>query len=316
MNGADAVRLLHRWAPVGTAAVVAADAALLTTGAVTGGQAVRLFLAAEVPLLCVTAFALAVAVRAHHRRGHSLPSAVRRVAAQSPFAPAVRAELRSYRALWLWARRRCDLPPGAVPLHAGRGTVALPAAFAVATIVEVAVLDLLLPWLWLRIVVAALSLWSLLMLGGVVALGRTRPHYLLGGALVLRRSGRTVAALDIADIAAVVRRRRWSPTSPAVHGRRLVLPNQDGTCLDIDLRAPVTAVLPAWTARGRGGRQVDAVSLHLDDPALLAVAVRSAVPPADDGPTARAGRLTAVRATPADPGGSGGPRRGAPAVGT
>lgn len=272
MNGPAAVRLLHRWAPAVTAAVVAVDAVLLAAGAITGGGAVRLFLAVEAPLLGVTAVAVAAAVRSHRRRGDSLPAAARRVAAQSPFAPAVRAELRSYRALWMWARRRCDVPPGAVALHAGRGTVALPAAFAVATIVELVALDLLLPWLWLRVAVAALSLWSLLILGGFVALGRTRPHYLLGDTLVLRRSGSTVASVELAGIAAVVRRRRWSPTSPTVEDGRLALPNQDGTCVDIVLHDPVPARIPAWPRRGPV-QDVDTVSLHLDDPELLDTAV-------------------------------------------
>ncbi len=272
MNSGGAVRQVHRWAPALTAAVVAADAVLLATGSISGSQAVRLFLTAEVPLLGITAIALAVAVGSHRRRGDGLPAAARRVAAQSPFAPAVRAEARSYRALWMWARRRCDVPPGAVALHAGRGTVALPAAFAAATVVELVVLDLLLPWLWLRVAVAAASLWSLMMLGGAVALGRTRPHYLRGGMLVLRRSGRTVAAVDLTDIAAAVPRRRWSPTAAAVGDGRLALPNQDGTCVDILLRAPIPARLPAWPRR-EAVQHVEAVSLHLDDPEILVSAV-------------------------------------------
>ncbi len=297
MTAPRAAALLHRWAPAVTAAVVAADALLLATGTITGRGALTLFLAVEAPLVAVTATVLAVAVRAHLRRGDGLPAALGRVAARSPAAALVRAELRSYRALWMWLRRRCDVPAGAVALPARRGTAALPAAFAVAMIVEMAALDLLLPWPWLRIAVAAVSLWSLAMLGGIVALGRTRPHYVSDRALVLRSAGRTVAAIDLADVAAAASRRRWSPTTAGVDGTRLSLPNQDGTRLDIALRSPVPARLAAWPRRARV-HQVDTVSLHLDDPAPLLAALarrRPGCAGAHQGPGAGRARGTAER---------------------
>lgn len=269
MIRADLQKRVHRWAPVATVAVVLVDAVLLATGTITPRQALWLFLVVEVPLLCISAAGLGLAIQANRRRGDTFTTATRGVFAQSPIALVVRTEVRAYRALWMWVRRRYDVEPGAVALPADRGMLTLPLAFAVATVIEIVVLDLLLPWMWARIAVAVVSVWSLVMLFGFVAVGRAFPHYLTDTDLVLRRSGSTVAVVHRDNIAKTVRHRRFSHTTPTIDDGHLFLPNPDGTCIDVVLRSPVAASLPTFLPHNRTTQSVHRVSLHLDDPTLL-----------------------------------------------
>lgn len=274
MTATGAAGAIGRWSPVITGVVVAIDTALLAAGVVTGRQALVLFLAVELPLIAATATAIGAAIRAHRHRGDSLTTAARRVLATFPLAPAVRAELRTYRALWLWAHGRRDVPPDGLALTAHRGTLALPAAFAIATLIELAALHLLVPWLWLQVTTAVVSVWSLLMLAGLVATGHTRPHYLTSTHLVLRHTGQQVAVIERDNIATLTRRRRYAPTSAAAADGRLTLPTPDGTCIDMTLRAPIPARLPALLPRSRTIQTVSRVSVHLDEPERILAAIK------------------------------------------
>ncbi|MFD4294551.1 hypothetical protein ACFWQG_15180 [Rhodococcus sp. NPDC058532] len=155
-------------------------------------------------------------------------------------------------------------------LTSARGTIALPLAFAAATVIEIAVVHVLLPHLWLRVIVAVISVWSLIALFGHLAVHRTRPHYLTDTSLVLRQSGAVVAIVDRASIASIRPRRRFNETVPTVRAGRLHLPNADGTRVDLVLKSPVTARLPALLPARRMTEQIDRISLYLDDPSVLA----------------------------------------------
>ncbi|MFD4182787.1 hypothetical protein [Rhodococcus sp. NPDC058514] len=254
--------------------VLGVNGALLATGFLTRAQAVLLFAVVEVPLACVVGVALATGVVAQRRRGLGIRQSVSRVLGVSPFWPLVRAEIRAYRSLWLWTRGRyLGIEPGALVFTASRGTLVVPAAFAIATVIEIGVLHLLLPWWWLRIVVAGLSVWSLVALLGYLAVHRVHPHYLTERQFVVRQSGAVVAIVDRADIVSVALCRRYAETAPTVIDGRLYLPNADGTTVDIVLASPVTAQLPALLASRRKVHVVDRISVYVDEPTQLVSAL-------------------------------------------
>lgn len=258
-----------------TVIVVLFDAALSATGVLTVRQALVLFAVVEIPLMCVVATAFTVTVVTRTRRGDGVRSAMVHALGHSPFLPLIRAEIRGYRALWQAIRGRdCGVEPDAIVLRARRGALALPVAFAIATVVEIGALHLLLPWAWLRVALALVSVWSLIALSVYLAVHRTHPHYLTGASLVLRQSGAVVAVIDRARIESVVARRRFTQTAPTVVDGRLFLPGADGTTVDLTLTSPVTVTLPALVPARRKTGEVDHISVYVDEPDLLVSALR------------------------------------------
>ncbi|NLG55547.1 MAG: hypothetical protein GX542_07835 [Rhodococcus sp.] len=198
-----------------------------------------------------------------------------------------------YAALLMWIRGRNDhTGTSNVVFASTSGTLTLPLAFAVATGIEIVVLHLLIPWLWLQIVLAAVSLWSLLELFCMLAVDRTQPHVLVadraasisanratstgtdrGDVLVLRRGGKVVGEIPCAVIASVSLRTRYCPTEPSLSDEHLYLPNQDGSVIDLVLSEPVEFHVDSMFVKWRYRGPACAVSLHVDDPRALQAAV-------------------------------------------
>ncbi|MFD4369529.1 hypothetical protein [Rhodococcus sp. NPDC058521] len=156
----------------------------------------------------------------------------------------------------------------------GKGTLVIPVAFAVAAGIEVVVLHVLIPWMWLQGGVLVLSVLSLLMLLGHFAIDRSHPHYATSGRLILRRSGEVVAEVDLDDIDVVAHRRRFTETAATIADGRLFLPNADGTMVDVALKSPVPARIPGLLPGNRRSTDVFAISLYVDDPDRLITRVR------------------------------------------
>ncbi|EOM77009.1 hypothetical protein DW322_06430 [Rhodococcus rhodnii] len=196
-------------------------------------------------------------------------------------------------ALWSWALRRSFRPAaGAVALPGAAGSMAVPAAFAAATAVEVAVLHLVVPWLWLSVLLAGVSLWSVALLLGHVALDAVHPHTIDDAALTLRRHGEVVAEIAVCSLAGVVRRRSLSAET-GIDGGTLTLAGTDGTNVEITLTEPVSArIPPAFSAPG-ARMPIDRVLLWLDDAPGAVETIRRAV--------TRAGAGRATISHPAPP---------------
>lgn len=179
-------------------------------------------------------------------------------------------ETKAYRALWLCMRgRNFAIESGAVPIGSSRGLFVMPAAFAIATAIEVAVLHLLVPWMWLQVTLAVVSIWSLIALFGHLAIHRTSPHYLTDSSLVLRQSGTVVTSFELTNISSIVPRRRFSETAPTIIDRRLFLPNTEGTTVDLVLESPVSATVPAFFPSRRKSEEIHQISLYVDEPTRL-----------------------------------------------
>ncbi|WP_338891695.1 hypothetical protein [Rhodococcus sovatensis] len=270
----------HRSMQVLAATVLVVDAFLLATGFLRPGQAVLLFAAVELPLAMIVAFGLVATYRARRRDGADARAAVVATAGDSPFWPMIRAEARAYTSLWLWVRGRvADVEPGALVFRSNRGTMTLPVAFGVATVVEIGVLHFVLPWMWLRIALAVLSVWSLFALLGYLAIHRVRPHYSTDTHFVVRQSGSTIAAIERSTIESVVLSRRYSETNPIAIADRLHLPNIDGTNVDIVLAQPISIQLPVLLHKHRKATSIRHISVYVDDPAALVTELQGGATP-------------------------------------
>ncbi|WP_280433970.1 hypothetical protein [Nocardia carnea] len=201
----------------------------------------------------------------------------------------LRNQARLYRGLWLWLRRTTDRDSREHrPLTATRGVLALPMAFLAATLIEVVVLHLVIPWPWLSITLAVLSLWSLVLLLGLVVADISYPHYVTGQELVLRRAGRVVARVPRDRIAAVAECRRYNHTATAYEDGRLFLAGADGTTTDLTLRDSVSVRVDSLLPSGRIAAGTTRISLALDDHAALRTALNAPSPVANVPSTAPA----------------------------
>lgn len=197
------------------------------------------------------------------------------------FSQFLRNQARLYAGLWLWLRRTTDRDSREQQsLTATRGVLALPMAFLAATLIEVVVLHLVIPWAWLSITLAVISVWSVALLFAAVAADIAYPHYVTGRHLVLRRSGRVVARVPLDRIATVAACRRYNQTATAFADGRLFLAGPDGTTADLILRDPVTVRIDSLLPSSRIAADTTRISLLLDDPAALRIALNG--PPAAD----------------------------------
>lgn len=257
----------HRSMQVLAVVVLAVDAVLLATGVLGPGQVVLLLAVVELPLTVIVMLGLAKPYRARRRDGADVRVAVIAAAGDSPFWPMIRADVRAYTSLWLWMRGGdADIEPGALVFRSNRGTMTLPIAFGVATVVEIGVLHFVLPWTWLRTTLAVLSVWSLFALFGYLAVHRVRPHYLTEAYFVVRQAGSTIAAIERTAVASVALSRRFSETHPTVITDRLYLPNIDGTNIDIVLAQPISIHVPAFLPPNRRTSTIQSISMYSTTP--------------------------------------------------
>lgn len=271
-------KAFHRRMQLVTALVFLVNGAFFVTGILTAGQAVLLFLAVEAPLALFVLLGFVTAYVECRRRGLGAAVAVSEVLGDSPFWRPIRAELLAYQSLWFWGCGRDQgVEPGGVPIRASGGSLVLPVAFGIATVVEIAVLHLLIPWMWLSAILAVVSVWSLLALFGYLAVHRVHPHFVTDSRFVVRQSGKVVVSIDRTLIASARCSRRYGDTAPALEGGRLVLPNLDGTNIDVVLKQPIPAGLPSIIPRYRRSGSVDRVSLYIDEPADLVTALSNVV---------------------------------------
>lgn len=271
---------MRRALPAIAALVVVADAALLATGVIGPAAALALFLAVEVPLGALVVAGHVRRYRAHRR---TLPrrGAWAALAADDPYLRLIAAEARTLASLARWIARRPHVPADATAIGYARGTLGVPAALAVAALIELVAVHVLVPWPAVRIALDLLGLYGLVVILGMLAGRIVRPHLLTADALVLRSGPHVCARVPLDAVAAVRRDRRLSPTYPEfVEGPdatpELALAGPDGTCLTLVLDRPVPATAPTYPWRRPTPRDVSEIRLHVDDPAVAARALAGA----------------------------------------
>ena len=150
-------------------------------------------------------------------------------------------EVRAITDLGRLLRGRVVVPEGAVPLHARTRWWHLPAMFTVAIVIEIIVIELLVPWPWLRLLLFAGSLYSIPLLWGYLAGRIVHPHY-LGEDLVLREGRQEILRVPATDIVEVREVRGF-----AARREGLILGGPEGTNRDPPHRRPLVAL---WLDEG------------------------------------------------------------------
>ncbi len=147
------------------------------------------------------------------------------------------------------------------------------------TIIELIVLELLLPWPAVRVVLALVSIYSLVILWGYIGQRVVYPHA-VGPELVLRRGRAVIARIDAADVGQVVVVRDYAAEQHAVDCGLLTLANGQGTNVRIALHPgadPVEIRPPMWIPwKKTPMAMVTEVALWADDPTEAVAAIRAA----------------------------------------
>lgn len=253
---------MHRSTTAVSVLLAGANLALAWLGILPPSTALRLYLMVELPLAVVVLAVAAMRVTILRRCGTAWPKVCDEVAGRIP-AALMWAEVRGYGAPWRWATgRTVGAGPGAATIGYTRGTLALPAAFAVASLVEIGVVHLLVPWAWL-----ALSVYALVQLAGWFADRIVHPHLITDQSITVRSGHQVVARIDRSIFRQCLPHNRFQPQLP-VSTATCCLPGPDGTSTDIVLDQPVEVLLPTFFDHRRRPALVRRIAIYVDDPAL------------------------------------------------
>lgn len=264
---------IHRGALVVAILTALTNAVLAAVGILAPGTAFVLWLAVEIPLFALVVAVTVVRIRALRRSGASWNAVLDDLAGPA-VAGLIRAELRAYRSLWLFARRRRDgLHDGVVAIGYTKGTMGMPIAFLIACVVETVAIHLLVPWPWLRTTLLVVSVYGFVPLLGMLAARVVHPHLLDDTRFTIRSGHQTVATVRPENILGARVHRRFGHTSPVAEDGVLYLPGPDGTNVDVLLRDPLEVRLPHLFERRRTTAEVARVALQVDDPGDLRAAL-------------------------------------------
>ena len=276
------------WTRRAAGLVLATDAALWWSGAMGPRGALVLAVTVELPLLMAVVVGYVRHYRAVRARGEEPREAWRLLVESDPLLRVTAVELGALTSLARWVLRRPDVPAGAVGLSSGRGSTAVPVAFAVVGAVELVVVHVLVPWPLVRTVLDVVGVYGLLAVLGLAARRVVRPHLLTDTELVLRTDGRICARLHRDDVEALVPDRRLSPVSAAVEDtgdgtRALCLPGVDGTHVTRRTAGALAVMVPTWPWSASEVVDVAEVRLASDDESRRLLAEWVGVNPAPAG---------------------------------
>jgi hypothetical protein len=196
-----------------------------------------------------------------------------------PVAVLVRQELLTWSSLALLVRgRRHGVQDGAVALPYDAALRPLGLVLVGVSVVELVVLELVVPWPPVRLVLLVLGLWTLLFVLGAVAGSVVRPHVLTDDELLLRVGAWAEARVPLDRVASVAARLRSASGSTVqlLDDGVLVVPVSGTTGVDVVLAGP-TAL-----ATSRGRLTAGTVRFACDDPAAAVRALRRCVATSKD----------------------------------
>ncbi len=170
-------------------------------------------------------------------------------------------ELRLLRALVLVALRRVDgVAPGDVTLPYARAALPFGVLLTGLSVVELVVVELVVPWPAARAVLLVLGVWGLLVVAGLLAMEWTHPHVARPDGLLVRHGGLVSVHVPWELVVDVRRRTRAEHSTWAVDGDALHLPVGGVTVIDLVLAEPLHV---------RAGRQhgvVTRICVAADEP--------------------------------------------------
>lgn len=167
------------------------------------------------------------------------------VAEEQPLLRLAFMEARTLLGLIAWSRgKRIGVDSTTRGFSYAQGTLSIPIAMGVVTIIEAGVIHLLIPWAWLRIVLLVASVYALILTTGVFAARITHPHLVGSQSLTLKWGHTKVLETPLDNISSIRRARNHKHTEPAIDESLLVLTSLTSTNVHLTLKKPVSAQPP------------------------------------------------------------------------
>ncbi|MGI5215403.1 hypothetical protein [Plantactinospora sp. CA-290183] len=248
-------------------AVIAVEVVLVATDLLDLGDAMIIAIGLET--LCgVLAFGLAAIARAVYRRlrqaGVGRWDAFLQAAGTvlpRPVVTLLRHELGGLMSVILLLRGRKDVPADATVIQYGTAHKAFLMVMMVLAPLEILVVELLVPWAWLRILLLVLAIYGVGWLFALYAGLHTRPHYVDDQHLVLRMGHLAAVSVDVGSLRAVRRESHdgYKGLVSVTHDV-VAVPGMSGTALTVTVE-PETPV----RVQGRGTVRAREVRFDADD---------------------------------------------------
>lgn len=206
----------------------------------------RLFLTVELPLilaaLLVSLWRVWQIRRATGLRGAELVALLQE---EEPALRAAISEMRTLMSLVILLRgRRSGVRPGVQGFSYAKGSMSVPIVMTVLTFLEAALIHLLVPWAWVRIVLLVAAIYALVLVLGVLASRVVNPHLVGSERLILKWGHKTVLDTPLSNIETITAASNHTFTQPAAEDDRMVLTSLTSTNVRITLMVPVQAFPP------------------------------------------------------------------------
>ena len=249
--------------------VIAASVLVLhLAGAISRPVMLRLFLTVELPLilaaLLVSLWRVRQIRRATGLRGVAL------VALLQDEEPALRAaisEMRTLMSLVILLRgRRNGVRPGVQGFSYAKGSMSVPIVMTVLTVLEAALIHLLVPWAWVRILLLVAAIYALVLVLGVLASRVVNPHLVGGERLILKWGHKTVLDTPLSNVETIAAVSDHTFTQPTAEDERMVLTSLTSTNVRITLLEPARAFPPLSKRRLPSDFAAREVLLYVADP--------------------------------------------------
>jgi len=147
-----------------------------------------------------------------------------------------------------------------------KGTLAVPVAMGIVTIIEAGILHVLISSFWLRVLLLFLSFYGLLLFTGVMAARIINPHLLSPEGLRLKWGRKTVLETPLRNIASIDRISNHQFTQPAIEGSLLVLTSLTSTNVRLLLHEAVSATPPLSRRHIPENFAASEIALYVADP--------------------------------------------------
>lgn len=250
-----------------TVLVVGLEWWLIQSGILTVLQGLMVFIAVETLLISVVVLQ---AQRRSRQAGSTLMD-------ELPWLQLIRHEWDVLRDLYRLIKRIQVVPKNAIALPARRNWWQVPAMLTAVIVIEIIVVDLIIPWHAVRITVFVVSLYGLIIMWGIIAGRAVYPHY-LSEELVLRDGRTVVCRIPVEEIETFRHDRSFHSAQHEVQSKRLILGSSEGTNVTVAFNAPQEAVLPQWPWQQRRTEKVNECILWLDDATEALAEVKSYAP--------------------------------------
>jgi len=258
---------------IALAVITVTNVALVATGVVSLTQARSVVLLIELPLLGGGVAYLLIASRILSAgEGQAIWRVCGTLVASAVpgrIAAAVLHEARLLADLGrLLVGKRAGVSPSAVGFSYSAGTTRTASIFVVISLIELAVVHVLVPWGWLRLTLLVVSAYALILLLGIIAGRIVNPHLVSSETIEFRNGAHVVCFVQTANIERIALKRSFAPLSPEIlpDERELRLATVDGLNFELRLREPIMASLLSPLVRSEKAAKVVTVRGYVDQP--------------------------------------------------